>query len=611
MARSWCWRWVIVATAVGIGCGSALYLARARLFVGVVERGVAAYDRGDWSTAAALADERLKSAPHDRQALRLLARSAVRQGRDPQARALYARLGGASAMEAEDYYLFGTVIDRLGDPETARECWEHGLRAQPNHAEILFTLARLFERMSRFSAAAKLANHLATRAGWEARGNLLLGQIQYDQADPKGAAECWRQALKIDPTLRNAAGTPAQYQKLLAQALLQTGQIAEAVSRLQTILTAGPDTEASWLLSRAYLQTRSVSQAATALEESRGYRQEHPLAPEPAPYVGSARCASCHAAIYKAEQSSLHALTFQRGSDLGALPLPSQPIPDPVQPEVSHTIQRSDGHVELETHERGKIYHALVDYAFGSGDRGLTLVGHDDSGGERELRLSYYADGAAWDVTSGHLSERPTGMNTLGRRLSGDDVRSCLFCHTTAGFAAVDRTRPEAADRGIGCERCHGPGGNHLAAVALEFPDPAIARPGPHAGAPVVALCAQCHSPLVKAVLKNDPIAVRFPGTTLTWSQCYTESGGTFGCLTCHDPHRNAEKSPAFYEAKCLECHANRAAAPSQRAGPPARHRTTVCPVNPKEGCVPCHMPTVKTAIPHSTFTDHHIRIHF
>jgi tetratricopeptide (TPR) repeat protein len=601
---------LLLVTTVAVATVVALFLARARLFPGLIERAVAAYDRGEWSAAAALADERLKSVPDDREAVRLLARSSVRQGRDNAARMLYTRLGGAAAMHAEDYYLFGTVINRLGDRETARECWEQGLRDQPNHPGLLFELARLFHQMSRFEAATKLADHLATQAGWEARGDLLLAQIKYGQDDQEGAALHLHRALDLDPAPRGGIDSPVPYRKLLAQALLRTGRPAEAIRQLQTVLTAGPDPEASWLLSRSYLQTRSIREASTALEQSEKYREQHPLVPEPALYVGSARCASCHASIYKSEQTSLHSSTFQRGTELKGLPLPDHPIRDPAEGGVSHTIKRLDGQVELETRDHDKAYRALVDYAFGSGDRGLSLVGHDHSGRVRELRLSYYADGSAWDVTSGHLSQRPSGENFLGRPLSADDVQSCLFCHTTVARSARDRTGPEGVDRGIGCERCHGPGGNHLTAVELGFPDLAIARPGPNSGPQVVKMCAQCHSPLVQEVSKTDPIAVRFPGTTLTWSKCFTASNATFDCLTCHNPHRNAEKSPAFYEDKCLSCHSKPAALTSNTPHGPDGSRQTVCPVSPQKGCLTCHMPTVKTAIPHSTFTDHDIRVH-
>ncbi len=140
--RRWHFVAVLILTATTVaGCGGVLFLARAWFVPGLIDQGLAAYDRGDWSMAAALAEACLKSTPGDRQALRLLARSSVRQGQDKRARTLYARLGGAAEMQPEDYYLFGTVIDRLGDHETARECWEQGLRADPDHAGLLFEIA--------------------------------------------------------------------------------------------------------------------------------------------------------------------------------------------------------------------------------------------------------------------------------------------------------------------------------------------------------------------------------------------------------------------------------------------------------------------------------------
>ena len=160
----------------------------------------------------------------------------------------------------------------------------------------------------------------------------------------------------------------------------------------------------------------------------------------------------------------------------------------------------------------------------------MTLVGRDEAGRSREFRLSRYADGAGWDVTTGHPRQPPPGEGHLGRLLTDDDVRNCLLCHTTAARPAGGRAGPEAADRGIGCESCHGPGGNHLQAVASHVLLPAIARPRLATAAQVVALCGRCHGPLGKTVTAADPFAVRFPAVGLTWSRCYTESGGALDC---------------------------------------------------------------------------------
>jgi hypothetical protein len=183
----------------------------------------------------------------------------------------------------------------------------------------------------------------------------------------------------------------------------------------------------------------------------------------------------------------------------------------------------------------------------------------------------------------------------------------------------MERSGPESADRGIGCERCHGPGGNHLAAVELGLSDPAIGRFKTSPEARVMALCAQCHGTRGRAIPDDNPaLTVRFQATTLTWSRCYLGSREALGCLTCHSPHRDADDRPAsFYESRCLACH-SREARPSA-AGMGRRARTPTlpdgarradCPVRPSRDCLGCHMPPVKGAVPHTTFTDHYIRIH-
>jgi hypothetical protein len=178
---------------------------------------------------------------------------------------------------------------------------------------------------------------------------------------------------------------------------------------------------------------------------------------------------------------------------------------------------------------------------------------------------------------------------------------------------------PEAKDPSIGCEKCHGPGGHHLLAVeaSSQPKDLAIARPSIARGEPVIALCGQCHDPR-KIETKLAPTletASRFQASSLTLSRCYSESGQKLDCVTCHNPHRDAETRPEFYEAKCLECHSSRstAADSSQQSFGGAKSTftaRTTCPVQPSSGCISCHMPKGKTPIPHSLFTDHFIRIH-
>jgi hypothetical protein len=130
-----------------------------------------------------------------------------------------------------------------------------------------------------------------------------------------------------------------------------------------------------------------------------------------------------------------------------------------------------------------------------------------------------------------------------------------------------------------------------------------------HPAKNVTEACGECHG-LGKAgdnlpVPKTDPYWLRFQAMTLTWSRCYSESGGGVSCVNCHNPHRDAETSPAYYEAKCLECHDSTPAKPSATA----HSLDTACPVSPTKGCLECHMPRTYMPVYRSSVSDHYIRV--
>jgi len=83
--------------------------------------------------------------------------------------------------------------------------------------------------------------------------------------------------------------------------------------------------------------------------------------------------------------------------------------------------------------------------------------------------------------------------------------------------------------------------------------------------------------------------------------------------VACHDPHQKLVRdSPAYYDAKCLACHAPllpaASASPSAATSATATVHGKVCPVA-TSNCVSCHMP--KVALPNGLvhFSDHQIRI--
>jgi Tfp pilus assembly protein PilF len=585
---------LVASVAVAVAAGG-LAAAWPRLFPGPLAEGLAAYGRGEWAAAAAVARDRLKAAPGDPEALRLRARAAARLGQDAVAEATYPRLD-RGAMAAEDWALLGVAMLRRRQPALAEVALERALASDPRQPEALDALIGFRIREGKPAEAEAFAARLEGIPGWEARGGLSLGGLRLDSSDPAGAAEALARALRRDPKL----GPDAR--KALARALLASGRPAGAREALEGVLARGADAEASWLLSRAALQEGSAAGAGAALRDAGDFGAGRLLAPEPAPYLGAESCAECHGAIHRAQQSSRHARTRPSAEELREVPLPEGPLADPDDPAVVHTLRRGDGgRLVQETTVEGRTMGAAVAYAFGSGRHARTFVGRGEKGWMGELRLSHYRVPPEWDRTPGQPARPEDASGYLGISLDADGVRRCLDCHSTNFRAARDRTGPEAGDRGIGCERCHGPGGHHARAVALDFSDLAIARPKRATAAEVVGLCGQCHS-RPASVPAEAPSAVRFQATALVESRCFTASDGAFGCTSCHDPHRDAETSASWYEARCLECHGG-------GEGGDAASRGSPCPVNARADCLGCHMPPVSGAMPHSTFTDHHIRV--
>jgi cytochrome c-type biogenesis protein CcmH/NrfG len=621
---------LVIVAVILVGGGAAVLWGKPRLIPDLAVEARAAYARRDWKGTELLARKRLQQSPEDPTALQLAARAAAQQDRDQAAIAIYSRLL-LENVDVEDLFLLGRALSRTGKPDLAFNFYEKARAASPDHPETLDALGQLFLQEDRGNAAEEVGERLVRQAGWEARGLLILGTARAELHDPAGAARALDRFFELDPDGRAAAPNPVRpLRLLLAHSLLRARRPAEARQSLARLLADGPDAEASWLLGRSYIQEHDWDRAAALLRPGESFRAERPHEFEPAPYVGAARCAACHAEIYRSLIASKHATTFSRAQDLAELVLPASPLSDPGNPQVTHEFERRDGSLQVETRAGEEVQRAVIDYAFGSRDHFMTFVGRDERGRSRMLRISHYHSprGSGWDLSTG-LPERPEDPHEyLGTTmLEGDGVRRCLFCHTTNFRAVLDQVGPEAVDLAIGCEKCHGPGGHHVAAVEAGFPDPAILNPGRLPGPALDKTCGQCHDLHKTSVIsapRTDPVWYRFQSLALTWSRCYVESDGALTCVTCHDPHTYGKTSTARHEAKCLSCHgtdpvptsaatAPRSASPSQ-TNPPRQKRVanevkTTCPVDTAKGCIECHMPSAWQQSTHSFKTDHFIRV--
>ena len=445
--KRWATRVVIGSVLLAlVGCGIGLWAAWPRLFPDPWSQGRRAYDRGDWSGAARSAREILKTHDGDPAALRLLARSSVHLGLNDRALAIYTRRLDDETIQAEDYLLFGVALKRRGREDLALQVWNKALEAGPIPARTLDDLIQLFcERGSQtgtseylgrhpIDQAARAAERLRLQPGWESRGDMTLGTIRVTLNDLPGAVESFRRALGLDPREIDNSSDPTQLRKLIARTFLRAGQPAEARTPLQAILAQRADREAAWLLSRAYLQEGDKARAESAMASAGSYRRDNPLEEEPSPYVGEARCQKCHPTIFRDSLASRHTQTYYRGAQLRTLPRPDRPLTDPTDPKVTHAIQEVDGALWEETRVDNTVLRSLIEYAFGTSDRYLTMVSHDARDQYHILRLSYYhsAAGDGWDRTILDVNDPTHTEDFQGRPISVcGEVVKCLYCHIT------------------------------------------------------------------------------------------------------------------------------------------------------------------------------------
>jgi tetratricopeptide (TPR) repeat protein len=246
-----------------------------------------------------------------------------------------------------------------------------------------------------------------------------------------------------------------------------------------------------------------------------------------------------------------------------------------------------------------------IDYVIGSGNHVRTYLHRRADGKLVELPLAWYAEGeGTWAMNPGY--DRPDHMG-FRRRVSED----CLFCHT-----AYPQGTPGRGPESIDCQRCHGPGSEHVRTARVAD----IVNPARLPAERQLEVCMQCHlettsfhlphsiprfekgrfsyrpgEPLGDYVLffdhapgsgRDDKFEIAGAAYRLRKSACFVKSAGTLTCTTCHSPH-SFRGNPAA----CAQCH---------RGG----HREGGGP-----DCISCHMPKRRTEdVVHAAMTDHYIQ---
>jgi tetratricopeptide (TPR) repeat protein len=332
-----------------------------------------------------------------------------------------------------------------------------------------------------------------------------------------------------------------------------------------------------------------------------------PARPE---YVGNDGCIPCHKSVVDSYAQTAMARTSGLASS-GLIEGSFHHRPS----GVSFRVFQEGGMARL-SYDRssGPPLHGVqaLKYYVGSNTRGRTYL-FDIDGFLYQSPVNYYAARGLWDMSPGYAQLTEMELNHAADS-------TCLFCHASRVQRPIDGTINRFAgdaffQPGVGCERCHGPGSEHLAGRGRP------ANPAHLTAARRDDVCMQCHLEGVARISRAGRREEDYrPGETLSEflsifvredaadgglgavsqfealarSACKRVSGDALACITCHDPHVRlppADKA-VFYRSKCLNCHATMAK--GHHAGQP--------------DCTTCHMPRLDSAdISHTAVTDHRI----
>ena len=334
-----------------------------------------------------------------------------------------------------------------------------------------------------------------------------------------------------------------------------------------------------------------------------------PVAPVPLPrqivsadqltqFVGSAQCISCHP-DQAGQLQSRHARTLARTNPQlhGVRFRKSPSISDPLEGIDYKTAIVGDRCV-LKAFDGAKESEASADFAFGSGGIGVTYVNRR-AGVSTELRLSHYTVPGIWDFTPGQRVGRKEGL-PVGVKLSAKTERACFSCHSTVLAEEGGALNLDRSTLGIGCESCHGAGAAHIEAVKGGATDLRMADLSGVRQRVSLEACGSCHRQPGSVDLGNAGMASQLPRlqpVALSFSGCFKKGGAS--CMTCHDPHKNADsKRLVDYERICASCHS------SVSSG------QVLCKAQHKDGCVSCHMPKQSSGMPGDVrFRNHWIKV--
>ena len=363
-------------------------------------------------------------------------------------------------------------------------------------------------------------------------------------------------------------------------------------------------------------------------------------------YVDPAVCADCHPNIAETYLRTGMGRSFSRPTTSNTVGDATKPVTFYHKPSDSYfmNVERNGkffqrryqiGFDGRETNSIEKEIH----FVMGSGNHARAYLHRTSRNTLVELPLGWYSEkGGSWAMSPGYDRRDHPGFT---RALTD----GCMFCHNgipeiqTGNASRVEPVFSGHIPEGIDCQRCHGPGGEHVkmaetGTVAVEDIRKAIVNPAKLTSDRQMEVCMQCHLQTTSFRLPNaivrfdrEPFAYRpgeplsnfilhfdhAPGTgredkfeiagavyRLRRSACFQKSEGALQCTTCHNPHDipRGEEAKSHYTSVCRGCH-DTAVKQLVDAGKHPR----------SDDCINCHMPKRRTDdVVHAVMTDHLIQ---
>jgi predicted CXXCH cytochrome family protein len=373
------------------------------------------------------------------------------------------------------------------------------------------------------------------------------------------------------------------------------------------------------------------------------FSQTPPPAASAAPnrYVNPTLCGQCHAEIARTYRLTGMGRSFYRLGPQNVVEDFRSGKPFYHEPSKSYFAMLArdgkyyqrrwqSGHDGRETNVEEK----QIDFVLGSGNRARTYLHLTNRNTLQQLPLGWYS------AKGGYFAMNP-GYDRADYQGSTRVIHyECMFCHNAYPQIPAGHQEPGAEAQyaapipgGIDCQRCHGPGQQHVDAAGRAGTTPAeiraaIVNPARLSPERELEVCLQCHLEtssrrLPHSMLRlgrgpfsyqpgqpfgdfrlsfdrtagqNQEFEIAHAAYRLRASECFLKSAGKLRCTSCHNPHAIAHGQAATrqHNAVCEGCHAAVSREPSLHAA--------------GANCTGCHMPKRRTDdVIHVVMTDHKI----